>query len=291
MQAAEHVMRYLAGTKEVGLTFGRETNTSEREDESGGAHGQRGDAAASSVSVSVSSPSSSDLVEVRAYADADWGGDTVDRKSTTGYMVRVHGCAISWQSKRQHTVALSTAEAEYMALSTCLQEVKWIHALLTEVGLRERARATTETAASDESIDEDAPELHHHPLQTILFTDNRAAKSLCSLEGNSHPRTKHIDMRHHFIREAVQSREVRIEWIPTGDQQADALTKALDRQTFQRMRERMMTCDQQRRRREEEPTKPSVKPIHRRGEAASSSSSSSAAKSIQSTSSSSTDAE
>ena len=106
------------------------------------------------------------------------GGSQSDRKSTSGYVVQVFGSTISWCAKKQSTVALSTAEAEYMAISLCLQEVKWLHALLEELGLRSSCHDASSslgsslTAAKSRSC-------------TVLYTDNRAAKSLCEVEADS----------------------------------------------------------------------------------------------------------
>jgi hypothetical protein len=127
--------------------------------------------------------------------------DLEDRKSTTGFVVLVYGCAVSWQSKKQATVASSTAEAEYMAVSEVLQEVKWIHQLMAELGLR-RSKSISDDEAESESMSS----------STVIFTDNRAAKSLCEAEGTQHSRTKHIDIRHHFIRDSIHRGEVRIEF-------------------------------------------------------------------------------
>jgi hypothetical protein len=133
MQAAFHVMRYLRGVPNLPLEFRPEAGRSET-------HAVDG--------------ASSDEVSITAYTDADWGGDLEDRKSTTGFVVLVYvGCAVSWQSKKQATVALSTAEAEYnvMAVSQVLQEVKWIHQLMAELGLR-RSKSVSDDEAASESM-------------------------------------------------------------------------------------------------------------------------------------------
>ena len=71
---------------------------------------------------------------------------------------------------------------------------------------------------------------------SVIFTDNRAAKFLCEAEGTMHSRTKHIDIRHHFVRDRIRAGEVCVEWIQSSDQVADILTKGLDRGTFKQLR-------------------------------------------------------
>jgi hypothetical protein len=208
MQAAFHVMRYLRGVPNLPLEFRPEEGRSESH---------------------AVDRATSDEVSITAYTDADWGGDLEDRKSTTGFVVLVYGCAVSWQSKKQATVALWTAEAEYMAVSQVLQEVKWIHQLMAELGLR-RSKSISDDEAACESMSS----------STVIFTDNRAAKSLCEAEGTQHSRTKHIDIRHHFIRDSIHCGEVRIEWVQSSDQVANILTKGLDRQTFKHLRAKLL---------------------------------------------------
>ena len=72
-------------------------------------------------------------MEFCGYADADWAGDHADRKSTSGYAFIVMGAPVSWKSKKQSSVSLSTSEAEYVALSLAIQEGKWMHRLLREI--------------------------------------------------------------------------------------------------------------------------------------------------------------
>jgi hypothetical protein len=180
-QAGKRVLRYLHGTRNTGLIF-------------------RG--------------SVSKELEIAAYSDADWGGDHNDRRSTTGYIVTINGNVVSWVSKRQQTVALSTAEAEYMAISAVLQEVKWIKQLLKELNLPLKS-----------------------PIQ--LFCDNQAAIAISKNDVN-HARTKHIDIRHHYIREATKEREVELSWIETNNQLADILTKSLSGRTFIHFRNKLM---------------------------------------------------
>lgn len=107
---------------------------------------------------------------VTGYADADWGSDTTDRKSTSGFCLFVFGNIISWNSKKQSTVAISTTEAEYIALSFCVSEACWLRNLLLEIKL----------------IDLDT--------KVIIYEDNQSAIR----SSNSHEqlkRMKHLDIK------------------------------------------------------------------------------------------------
>ena len=99
MEAAKHILQYLSATKDRGITFGG------------------GD------------------MSVQGYSDSDWAGDREDRKSTSGYVFMLNNGPISWCSRRQQTVALSSTEAEYMALTLAAKETIWIRLLMTELGL------------------------------------------------------------------------------------------------------------------------------------------------------------
>lgn len=152
---------------------------------------------------------------IELFCDADWAGNVDDRKSTTGIVIKVNGCVIVWLSKKQTTVALSTAEAEYIAMATALQELIWINQYLTELGLK-------------------------HPEAPVLRSDNQAAIQIANNDV-LHNRTKHIDIRYHFIREIIRRGEVQVEWIHTKDQQADINTKGLDINTFKQLRDKLIT--------------------------------------------------
>lgn len=142
------------------------------------------------------------------YADADWGSSE-GRRSTTGYAFTLGSGAVTWQSKKQPTVALSSAEAEYMALSAATQEALWLRSLLSELGFPQRK-------------------------QTTIYSDNLGAISLTE-DSVLHQRVKHIDIRHHFIRDHVTNGSVKAEYLRTEDQPADALTKALPKASHSRL--------------------------------------------------------
>ena len=140
-------------------------------------------------------------LELLGFVDADYGSNLIDRKSTTGYIFILCRGPISWQSRKQPTVALSTMEAEYMALSDTIRELLSRMYYLTELGI---------------SLIQ----------PTIAFTDNQAAIALADGEGD-YRRAKHIDIRYHFIRDHLQCGTVEINYIPSEKQPADFLTKAL----------------------------------------------------------------
>ena len=185
-QAGKRILRYLQGTRNLGLSFKK---TSDKQ------------------------------FLIQAYSDADWAGDQDDRKSTTGYVILLNGSVVSWVSKKQSTIALSSAEAEYMAISATMQEIKWIEQLLKELKVN-----TSRTAQ--------------------LFCDNQAAIAI-SQNDVHHARTKHIDIRHHYIREAIQKKEVQLSWIRSEDQLADIFTKALPIHAFQKLRMPLLSPNDQ----------------------------------------------
>lgn len=141
-----------------------------------------------------------DEMMTHAYCDSDWATSEEDRRSCTGYTFLFQGGAISWNSKRQPTVALSTTEAEYMALSSCVQEAMWLKQLQEEFWPRLRDQAM------------------------VIYSDNQSSIKLSGSDGY-HLRTKHIDVRHHFIRDKVMGGLVQISYVPTEVMVADILTK------------------------------------------------------------------
>ncbi len=130
-------------------------------------------------------------------------------------MILLNGNIINWNSKKQATVSLSTAEAEYMAISAVVQELKWLTYLLNEMKLKVK-------------------------LPITLFCDNQAAISI-SENDVQHNRTKHIDIRHHYIRDEIKNKFVQLKWIQSSDQLADIMTKGLSNSVqFQKLRNQLM---------------------------------------------------
>ncbi len=143
--------------------------------------------------------------ELLGYTDANWARDN-DRKSTGGYLYKLGGAAISWSSKRQNTIALSSCEAEYMAASEAAKEALWMRRLLNEFG-------------------------YGGPQQVTIQADNQSAIALAE-NPMHHGRTKHIEIRYHFIREKVTEGLIKLAFVPTGEEAADGLTKPLAGEAF-----------------------------------------------------------
>lgn len=150
------------------------------------------------------------------YSDADWAGDTDDRRSTSGYSFQIGTGAVSWRSKKQTCVALSTAESEYMALASATQEAVWLRQLLCEMG---------------ENIKD----------PTVLFEDNQSAIAM-SHNPQYHGRCKHIDIKFHYVREEVTKGVVKLIYCSTGDMVADIFTKGLPFDKFEKFRRLLGLC-------------------------------------------------
>ena len=153
------------------------------------------------------------LRECVGYSDADWAGDVNDYKSTSGYVFQMGGTAVSWRSRKQSCVALSTAEAEYMALAIVTQEAIWIRRLSTD--------------------------LNSIPTKpTVLYEDNQSSISMAK-NPKFHGRCKHIGIKYHFVREQVKAKTIELKYCRTEDMVADILTKGLSVEKFAKFRELM----------------------------------------------------
>lgn len=152
-------------------------------------------------------------IELVGYVDSDWAGCQDTRRSTTGWVFLLGGCVIAWASRRQKSVALSTCEAEYIAAAEAAKEAIWLINFIRELNLP--------------GISTDA---------VTLYIDNNAAMKLTK-NPEFHARTKHIELRHHFLREQVLQGTIQMKRIDTKDNLADVFTKALPRATFEGMLE------------------------------------------------------
>lgn len=146
------------------------------------------------------------LMKLKGFTDSDYARDVDTRRSTTGYVFMLNNGVITWKSYLQKTVAISTAEAEYMAASDGVKEAVWLRQLLTDIE-------------------------YDQGNSTPLFIDNQSA-ILLTKNAEFHQRTKHIDVRCHFIRERVKKGDILPMYISTKEQLADALTKPLPAQKF-----------------------------------------------------------
>jgi len=145
--------------------------------------------------------------------DADWATDVNDRKSMSSFMFTLTGAAVSWSSKKQTSVTLSSTEAKYIAGAHVAKEAVWLRRLLAELG-------PTQTSL------------------TALRMDNQSAITITQ-NPEFHDHTKHIDMRYHFLWQKVESDEIVLTYTPTGEQTTDALTKGLSREKHERFSKEM----------------------------------------------------
>ena len=129
----------------------------------------------------------------------------------SGYVFFLGGAAVSWKSCKQTSVALSTAEAEYIALSGAFQEAMWFQQLITDV-LNKRVQETT------------------------IFEDNQSTICLAKNQ-HMHGRTKHVDIKYHFIRDLVEAKRVKLVYCASENMIADMLTKGLPIKQFEKLRE------------------------------------------------------
>ncbi|GJY88129.1 putative ribonuclease H-like domain-containing protein [Tanacetum coccineum] len=145
-------------------------------------------------------------LELVAYTDSDYAGATLDRKSTTGGCQFLGNRLISWQCKKQTVVATSTTEAEYVAAANCCGQVLWIQNQLLDYG--------------------------YNFMSTIIYIDNTS--TICIIENPvQHSKTKHIEIRHHFIRDCNTKKLIQMAKIDTQLNVADLLTKGFDAGRFQ----------------------------------------------------------
>jgi hypothetical protein len=140
------------------------------------------------------------------YVDADMAGDVDSRKSTSGYLITFAGGAVSWQSRLQKCVALSTTEAEYIAITEGCKEILWMKKFLQELGQNQESY--------------------------VLYCDSQSAIHL-SKNSTYHSRSKHIDVRYHWIRDVLENKLLQIEKIHTNDNGADMMTKALPKEKIE----------------------------------------------------------
>lgn len=151
--------------------------------------------------------------ELVGFSDSDLGGDAMDYKSTSGMVFYLGENIITWQSQKQKTVALSSCEAELMAATTAACQAVWLESLLVEMTGYKGG-----------------------PIK--LCVDNKSAIALMK-NPVFHGRSKHINMKYHFIRECVEKGLIKVEFVSSKEQKADILTKALARVNFIDMRKKL----------------------------------------------------
>lgn len=181
IRAFKRVLRYLKGTQDLALTF---------------------------------DGNSKEPFTLEAWCDASWGDNPDNRRSKTGYVVKLGCNTVSVCSILQKTVALSTTEAEYMAVSDGLREIIWLRELLKDYGFEQ-------------------------PSATVIHEDNNGCIAL-SVNPVNHKRNKHIDIRHHFIRDKVEDGTIVLSRLDTEEMLADILTKALAAPRFCKLRKGLL---------------------------------------------------
>lgn len=144
---------------------------------------------------------SREAAELEGFVDADWASDSNDRRSYTGFCFMKSGSAVSWESKKQRTVALSSCEAEYMALSEACREAIYLNNLMYELN-----------GIPDYKI--------------VIYNDSQSALKLANSH-QFHKRSKHIDVRYNLIRDVIDSGSVETKYLPSVNMPADLLTKGL----------------------------------------------------------------
>ncbi|CAM8975301.1 unnamed protein product [Rhodiola kirilowii] len=149
------------------------------------------------------------------YCDADWAGNAKDRKSTSGGCFFLGNNLVSWFSKKQNSISLSTAEAEYIAAGSSCTQLLWMKQMLSEYRVKQE--------------------------EMTRYCDNMSAISILK-NPVQHSRTKHIDIRHHFIRELVEQKVVTLTHVTTDKQLADVFTKPLDAAQFVTLRSSLGLC-------------------------------------------------
>lgn len=173
--AAKRVLRYLKGTMDYGPTYSKESK------------------------------------KLIGFADADWGGDLDERKSTSGYVFMMGGAPISWASRKQESVSLSTTEAEYISVCEAAKEYLWYTNMIQELGTY---------------------------VQVELLNDNSGCLQL-SQNGGFHKRSKHIALRYQFLKDLVRNKQVTLRYCNTSVMLADILTKGLSADRTRDLCERM----------------------------------------------------
>jgi len=161
-------------------------------------------------------PRDTDLT-LHAYTDADWARSVDDRKSTSGGAFFMGSRLVSWFSKKQSSIALSTAEAEYVAAASCCTQLLWMMQTMQDF------------------------QITCTPPISILC-DNTSAISI-SKNPVMHSKTKHIPIKYHFLREQVLEQKVKLEYVPSKEQVVDILTKPLPRDTFEYLRQKLGVVD------------------------------------------------
>lgn len=156
-------------------------------------------------------------INLVGYSDSDWASCIDDRKSVSAYLFSLGSGAVAWRSKKQNSVALSSTEAEYISASEAASEAVWIRRILEDLGFKQQE-------------------------PTVIFCDNNSAINL-SKNPVMHSRSKHIELKYHYIRDMVIKKQLSLKYCSTHNQAADVLTKALAKDKFIFFRHKMGVID------------------------------------------------
>ncbi|KAG6520408.1 hypothetical protein ZIOFF_017458 [Zingiber officinale] len=175
---AKRVLRYVQGTTDLGLSFQK-----------------------------------NHALNLVGYCDSDLGGSLDDMKSTSGYCFSFGSATFSWLSKKQQSVAQSSAEAEYISASVATSQAIWLRRILGDLG-------------------------HHQIEGTVLYCDNKSAIAMAKNPVH-HSRTRHIALKYHFIRQTIEDKEIQLEFCRSEEQLSDIFAKALPRERFEQLRAKL----------------------------------------------------
>jgi Reverse transcriptase (RNA-dependent DNA polymerase) len=184
LTAVKHVLRYLAGSRDLGLTFNSKANNIPT-----------------------------------VYSDATWGSDPTSQRSMSAYCVLFYGAVISWHCGLQKSVSLSTTESEWYALSECTKECMYLQHALSQF----KFKAVKDWMA-----------------EPILVKEDNQGVIKIAIGEVKHKHQKHILLRLSYVREAIQAKTIRLEYVPSADNIADILTKNLPKEPFVRLRSMLL---------------------------------------------------
>lgn len=147
---------------------------------------------------------------LEAYSDADWANDLIDRRSVTGCILKLYGCTVSWITRKQKTVSLSSTEAELSALCTAAYHTLWMIRLPRDLG-------------------------HKMDCPIVVYEDNQSTIRIAQ-NYRDHGRLKHVDTKYHCLKELLQKGVLKIKFVGTSEQQVDTMTKGLPPSPFKHLR-------------------------------------------------------
>ena len=180
LKAVKRILKYVKGTLDLGVYYTNDTNC-----------------------------------VITGFSDSDWAGNEADRKSTSGVCCFIGNNLVSWSSKKQNCISISTAEAEYVSAGHCATQLLWLKSMIKDYGINQETM--------------------------VMLCDNMSAINI-SKNPVQHSRTKHIDIRYHFIKDLVEQKIITLEYIDTSKQLSDIFTKPLGLEKFVEIRQALGCC-------------------------------------------------